>query len=342
MISHLEDYGEVFGSRTQQFVCPITLRELDPEQLIEGHILNDAFKKASRRTVVQAADVDRFYGTRVEGGLVRHLNSKDLTTADLVRQFTDFEVQFHDGTQANAFPAQNTSGKKANGRYPIIKLPVDKEEIAFCIRVAKDDPRLNFPIQLEGSMPIMPAQWTAGLLKAAFLTMFDMIGYRVIADPFGDTLRRTLATYFRENGSSAQAAKYFADFKNSTKIVGMGLTPTDLTQNYAALPFDTLKDRVVFLHYTRADMRVMFAATCVFKVNDATFTISIPQSLGNADVAQCWRCYQAMLSDERFSNQHVCRAVLEGHQWKVEEKPVSAHYVDLPEVMSNSLRMRVS
>ena len=113
LIPYLENYAEVFGSRKQRFICPITLRELDSSDLIEGHILNAAFNKASRRTVVQAADVDRFYGTRVEGGLVRHFNSKDLTTADLIRMHTDFQVCFHDGTEARAFPSESTSGRKS-------------------------------------------------------------------------------------------------------------------------------------------------------------------------------------------------------------------------------------
>ena len=212
-------------------------------------------------------------------------------------------------------------------------MPVGEDRIEFSVVVNKDDSRLFHPMQLSGSMPGLPAQWTAGMLKAAFLSIFDMIGYRAIADPFGDTLRRTLAMYFRDNASRSQADKYFSDFANSTKVVGAGFTPTDLTRNYAAIPFDTLSDQIVFLHSAQPELRGMFAATCVFKVNDATFTISIPQSLGKADVAQCWRYYRAMLADEQFSNQHVYRAQFKDEQWHVKEKPVSLQYVDLSDVM---------
>jgi len=56
-------------------------------------------------------------------------------------------------------------------------------------------------------------------LKAALLTLFDMIGYRAIANPLGDTLRRTLASFFCDKAARADAVRYFSDFENSVKLL---------------------------------------------------------------------------------------------------------------------------
>ena len=74
LLAHLDDYFRVTDRKTDQFVCPITLRECNEHELIEGHILNEALKKASRRRIIQFGEIDHFYGTRFESGLVRFLN----------------------------------------------------------------------------------------------------------------------------------------------------------------------------------------------------------------------------------------------------------------------------
>src|SRR2546427_12424424 len=71
----IADYNRVNPDRKlNTFVCPITLRKCQPQELIDGHILPQAIVRASRRTIIQYGDVDHFYGTRVEASFVRYLN----------------------------------------------------------------------------------------------------------------------------------------------------------------------------------------------------------------------------------------------------------------------------
>jgi len=62
---HLADLGAL-GYPSEQFICPITLQSVPTEALMDGHILNEAFKEASRKTVIQFKDVDDHYGETVE------------------------------------------------------------------------------------------------------------------------------------------------------------------------------------------------------------------------------------------------------------------------------------
>ncbi len=336
LTAHIKDYAEVFETTTDRVVCPITLRECEEPQLVNGHILNGALLSASRRQVIQYGKVDGFYGTRVEPELVQYLNLKERSIADLVRTSRNLVVEFGDGTTAKAFVTGGRARKAARRKFPTGWVRIGHESIQVFARVGFDDPRLTGDMTLAGSVPALPGHWVAAMLKASFLAMFDMIGYRLIRDPLGDTLRRTLASYFRDQASREAAADYFRDFQNSVKLLGKGRTPSDLRTNYQAFEFDTLEDRMVLLHFSGASQRLMFAATCIFKVNEATVTITIPQSLGGSDVAAVWRLYLALLAGKR-ADQSVYRAQFKDSRWEVETKALSVHYLDGHELSDETL-----
>ncbi len=166
---YLADYEKVTGNRTERFVCPITLEPCETSDLIEGHILNKGFNKASRRTILQYGKIDSFYGTRVEESFVAFLNSKDHDAAQIIAAAECLEVEFDDGTTATCFPAVGASARHAEGNLPQWSTRIDGLEHSFFINTKIDDPRLNSRMKLLGkSRRFLPAHWTAAMLKAGY------------------------------------------------------------------------------------------------------------------------------------------------------------------------------
>jgi len=93
---------------------------------------------------------------------------------------------------------------------------------------------------------------------------------------------------------------------------------------------------MILLHYARPDQRLMFAATCIFKINGATITTTIPQSLDNTDVVVVWRRYQSLMANERSVDQYVYRACLNNQRWQCETTPLTVQYVDGRELLNDA------
>lgn len=333
---HLDDYEQVTGKSTELFVCPITLRECTPSELIDGHILNARFSEASRRRTVQYGKVDHFYGSRVEPDLVHFLNMNVKTGADRLRG-RKLRVSWPDGSEAEAFLADSRSGRKADGHFPQITVPIDGESVPLCLKIEHGDPRATVqPVDVVAPFSFLRSHWVAAMMKAAHLAMFDMIGYRSIFDPLGDTLRRTLAQLCEEDGEKSDAHSCFRDFRNAIKILGIGEKPEDLRRDYRAFEFDTLDDRVVFLHFTRSE--ILFAATCIFKINGASICVTlphsmpaIPPSLPDENVLIAWTLYSRLMEDESSVDQTVHRAQFKGDHWEMTEKRELVQYVRSPD-----------
>lgn len=318
---HLNDYARVTGRRPDRFVCPITLRECEPTELIDGHIINGAIFSASRRTVIQYGDVDNFYGTRVEPSLVHYLNLPKRDPRDLLREAHDLRIRFADGSEVPAF----VGGPEAAVKFPLIDLSKDGKIIAsLYAKTRKDDPRLaGVSVEVSQTRFFTPSHWVAAMLKSAHLAMFEMLGYRAVFDPWGDHLRRCLARYYNDRAVREAATAYFESFRNATKFVfraGAGKA--------CAFDFDTLDDRVVLLHHTISG--TMFAATCVFRVNDITVTVTVPQSTPGADVAAAVGHYDRLMADQGAVRQHVRQAAFKGDHWDVISEPLDITYLSDP------------
>jgi hypothetical protein len=326
---HLDDYGKLHGREQRRFVCPITLEERDEADLVDGHVLNKSFIKASRRTVIQYRSIDEFYGTRVEESLVHFLNLSERSELEMFRLVRNLTAKFSDGTEAGAFVAGSESSAKADGVFPLVARRGRDGSIVgnIYVRTAKDDPRLAGPIVFEGNIQkYLPIHWTAAMLKAALLAMFDMIGYRAVLDAYGNDLRSALALYFNDKAGREDVSAYFNRFRNAAKIFGFGERPSDLRDAYRAYDFDTLNDREVLLHKT--PQATLFAATCIFKINDATIAVTIPQCTAKGDTAAAVGYYERLMDDEAALPQTVQRARFTGDHWDLSPEPLRVHYVD--------------
>lgn len=322
---HLEDHTETTGRSTDRFVCPITLRECDESELIEGHILNEKLLAASRRTVIQYRLVDNFYGTRVEPDMVQFLNRIKSDGTRLSHDDRPTRVIFSDGSAVAAFPTNAKAAHRASPRFTALRVPKDGGSVWVLAEADRDDLRWNAKWQLEIQQRYVPAHWTAAMLKAGYLCLFDMIGYRSVYSPFGDSLRRTLASYYSECGTRQDANLYFREFGNSVKILTTQSVADDGVR-WNAWQFDTLSDHEVLMHHSLAG--TVFAVSCLFTVNGVTTSVMMPEGLNQCDGSVVWNLYTRFMEKPVGFQQRIHRARLEDGCWKVEEKPIDARFVD--------------
>src|ERR1700677_3981393 len=151
--SYLDDYFDVTGTRTDNFICPLTLTPCEPDQLIDGHILNAAFKKASRKTVVQFGKPDHFYGSRVEPGMIKFLNLgyEDISVIEAIKGHGTVDVRLPDGSTFKAFPLRDrTAVTKLQDRFPVLSAPQsDGSEILLAVKTERSNPKFAFPTRTE-------------------------------------------------------------------------------------------------------------------------------------------------------------------------------------------------
>jgi len=316
---YLDDYAAVTGDKTDLFICPLTLNKCEPAKLIEAHILNRRLLNASRRQIIGFGDVDHFYGSRVEPTLIRFLNAPMRTEQEILQHCHDLKVRFVDGTEFPAVYGRPEMAKK----FPLVTLNRDGKPFASVyVKTAKDDARLNHgPVELSHTEQFMPAHWVAAMLKSGYLTMFDLLGYRAVFDPFGDHVRRCLAQYYTDRASAKSAPTYFNLFRNAVKFMFRpGATANEVFQ------FDTLKDRVLLFHYTPSN--TLFAATCVFKINGLNVTVTLPQSMTGADVVASVQYYNCLMENDLELPQVIRLAKTNGESWDVVAAPLAIRYVD--------------
>ena len=175
---------------------------------------------------------------------------------------------------------------------------------------------------LGKSRRYLPAHWTATMLKAGYLTVFDMIGYDAVFNPFGNALRTTLKSYFSEGCTREDAEHHFSEFRYATKFAGTGTVADAARGNYRPFPFDSLARRELLFHYT--PLKNLFAVTCVFQINDVSAIVSMPSALTDGDVATSWSYYTRLVNDER-PPQQVHPSEYRNGTFRVLEKPIEVH-----------------
>lgn len=325
--AHMQDYENTTGKRIEQFVCPITLRECIESELIEGHVLNEALRKASRRTVIQYAQVDGFFGTRVEPDMVRFLNAIE-DAMQITKHDRPTCIRFADESEVRAFPVNPKAGRNVDSRFTLLHVPGEAGRIHLFAEAAPDDPRWQGHWQMGVERQLFPPHWAAAMLKAGYLCLFDMLGYRCVFSPFGNAVRHTLAKYYNDRGTRDQASSYFREFQNAAKILITRNHDSDSQARWNPLRFDSLSDREVFLHYS--DSETLFAVTCLFNVNEVTTSVTMPESVDGADAAVVWDLFSRYMDNPVGFPQRIHRARLIEDRWNVERRPTGVQFLDKP------------
>ena len=233
-----------------RFYCPILFRDEEVE-LCEGHIVNAAFPDSARNWIVQRKDVDNFYGSAFESDFV--------------------DIQYHgmsfpDNVLADPYLSKKLQPKIRIGDHDVSHFVARGPVPAHFTEAAVEAPfgqiRLGLKIHPDEVMTSAGRNWSIAIekdirlsalvsvIKAAYLTMFDMLGYSYPLSAGGHFVGwDILGTFFLRNqglGKSeitANARTHFTEFANMIRPL---LAP----------PIDvrgTVSDRFVFVCRCKAD-----------------------------------------------------------------------------------------
>jgi hypothetical protein len=206
----------------------------------------------------------------------------------------------------------------------VVPISRDGERLFVGLKRTKpDDPNVPTGLgtgQVSFTDTYLPAHWVASMLKVGHLTAFHIFGYKAVFDPSGDVLRRVVVRYFYDNASREDAPRYFRQFENAVKVVGVGTTFDANT--YVPMDIDTLRDRR-FLAHMNAER--LFAMTLMYKLSDKTISVTVPQTMDGADIAAATRWYDMLMADDPSLNQTVHVARFDGKGFQV-EPAINAHY----------------
>lgn len=236
------DYVDAVGANFRYFFCPLLLKdELVP--LCQAHIVNQAFPNASRRWTVQRADLDNFYGAFFEADFV-----------DLKEEGSNLEVSIANGFAGRLRPEISYRGQKVQFYVPNSKVPSKHSEVLFespsgSVRLAlKIDPKTladtrqeDWQISIEKDCRLAAL---VSLIKAAHLTLFEMLGYRYALSAGGLFVgNEILGKFFSANQGCGKeeilqnARIHFAEFVNLVRPVMVPNTTIE----------DTVNDRIVYI-----------------------------------------------------------------------------------------------
>jgi len=269
------DYERVTGESFEHFYCPILFRD-EPAALCKGHVVNQAFPGSSRRWTIQRADVDGFFGRIFEADFIgiqyRNLGGANevLANSDAARHLKP-EVFFGD-TRIEVYPLKGKRKippyhsavlvESAAGPVPLVlKLP---PEVAFAQGAPPLQVRVDKDFRLVGLV---------SLLKAAHLTLFDMLGYDYALSAAGDFLGgKVLGAFFRAHAEDQDrtrvleaAEKHFAEHVHLVR-------PATEPPSHNSL--GTVADRRLYICFRGTEIRWAFLV--VIKTGAAYHAVLVP------------------------------------------------------------------
>jgi hypothetical protein len=200
-----KDYKAITGKPFEHFYCPILHRD-EKIELCKGHIINEDFPTNSpRTTITQRKDVDGFYGRVFESEVlkIRYKNyslEEIITDRNANKQLKPFLIT--NGTRYRLYPTTPQELENIPDNHSTLSFDFDATKI-FRVKIDPDslerafqlDEELSFSWQVDVSLYAIPA-----LIKAAYLTMFHLIGYSYVLSGGGYYVgTQILGKFFLEN-----------------------------------------------------------------------------------------------------------------------------------------------
>jgi hypothetical protein len=222
------DYTRVNGSPFRHFFCPI-LHKDEPTELCMGHIVSQKLPNCCRARVVQRKDVDGFYGEVAEPEFATLIQARSATLKDVV-----FDPELRkkmrpkitvDGQEIEHYPFRGHTVPPQHAGFVL----EHKEggELKVVLRKSRDevlaDLTKDWKVVVERDCRIASV---ASLIKAAYLTLFRVLGYRYALSAGGIYVGyNILGDFFRAiSGKPAAEAKaeadvYFRQFVNMVRPI---------------------------------------------------------------------------------------------------------------------------
>jgi hypothetical protein len=245
-LEHLrKDYAAVNGSPFKHFFCPILFNDEDTK-LCMGHVVNQSIPNSSGVRIVQRQDVDSFFGSVVEADFATLLQARSRSPKDVI-----FDPALGkkmkprimvDGKECEHY---HFRGHKAPEHAGLVLENEDGAAIKLVLRKSRDELLANagkdWKIVVERDYRI-PA--LASLIKAGYLTLFRLLGYRWALSAAGLRVGYDiLGGFYRANcgkttaEAKQEAVRYFREYVNMVRpIEGFsGTAPLGTIEDNVAL-----------------------------------------------------------------------------------------------------------
>jgi hypothetical protein len=300
------DYTRITGNAFVYFFCPVLHRD-EEAQLCKGHIVPQGFARSSRAWTVQRKDVDNFYGTSFEDDFSAiqyrtegQTPGEVLTDRKLSRRFRPtilFEGEPVDYFVADRGVPEHFARLEYHSRGASVDLAlkIPRERAAGLI-----DGNWEIEIAKDVRIPAL-----VSLIKAAHLTLFDMLGYRYALSAGGQFVgRQILGDFFRQNHGKARseirsnAFVFFREFAHMVRPVKSGLALEG-----------TVTDKTVFI--CRGSGALVWAFMVFIKTSDVLHAVLIPV-LEESDAAAM---FSRFLQDQNDTIEVSCCRFQRG-QWE--------------------------
>ncbi len=223
------DYARKDGKPFKHFFCPMLLSDQEAE-LCLGHVVNEGIPDSSRAKVVQRADVDKWYGAMFEADFVALMQAKGCSLPDLLSNaslYKKLKPQVRrDGKQVRHY---RHDSPKAPNHTPI---RLDHEAggvFQFALDMHPDEVQASLHASWEIAVDVdcrLPALVT--LIKAAYLSLFRVLGYAYALSPAGIMVGHDLLGRFyldnvgkRKDDIRAAAVKFFQPYVNMVRPIMM-------------------------------------------------------------------------------------------------------------------------
>lgn len=267
------DFEAVTGKRFSYFYCPILLID-EKTELCEAHIVNKAFPNTARSWTIQRKDVDSFFGRHFESDFLKlEYKNNNLSPDQVVFNF-DLSKKFR--------PKVTIRDKSVGYYYTTNDVPPSHSK--FILSDLNDTPSLvlkiapeeieettfqdDFQIEINHDLRLCSL---VSLIKSAYLTLFEMIGYRYSLSVAGILIGYgALGVFYNKNKSVKDKEQFIENAKKHFE------TYVNLVRPVENMPFDfagTCKDRQFFL----CENKGAFWGCIVFvKISDRFHAVLLP------------------------------------------------------------------
>jgi hypothetical protein len=242
-----DDYEQVEGKPFNHFFCPIFCRDEDVE-LCMGHVVNQKIPNCCRAAVVQRKDVDGFYGRVFESDFIvwSKIHDKDdrlpgvLTDPQLSKVLKPRILA--DGEACGHYLYK---GHKSPDHSPIILENDSGEVVRLVLQKSPAEMRASLvkKWQVETAADFRVCALVP-LIKAAYLTLFKLLGYRYALSAAGlgighDILGRFYSESLGKSPSETKTAatEFFRPYVNMMRPIERftGAPPLGTVEDYRAM-----------------------------------------------------------------------------------------------------------
>ena len=221
------DYASVVGLPFRHFYCPVLFRD-QATSLSRAHVINTAFPDSARRWTIQREDVDGFFGAAFESDFIsiqhrgKHGPLEILADKELARRL-DPRVVF----KSKVIEHYTPSGPVPDSHSPVIIDLAGRPTARLALKLDPSEALAgvdeDWEVRIEKDVQLAAL---ASLLKAAHLTLFDLIGYEYALSAGGHFVGyEVLGKFFLANAGKERSAvlinadSHFREFVNLVRPV---------------------------------------------------------------------------------------------------------------------------